>query len=98
MNVILQVCWSLKLVGGWGVVVGRAAAGLGGTAAWVIPPLLAVEVSAHPNTSSSDRLDTTSVNNRAAGFCCSVRGYVSGIVVSSPLCFDLHRLETTRWM
>lgn len=51
LNVIVQVCWSLKLVGGWGVVVGRAAAGLGGTAAWVIPPLLAVEVSAHPNTS-----------------------------------------------
>lgn len=41
---MFKICWSLKLVGGWGVVAGRAAAGLGGTAAWVIPPMLAVEV------------------------------------------------------
>ncbi|XP_060807362.1 facilitated trehalose transporter Tret1 [Amyelois transitella] len=43
------VCWSLKLAslqhaGGWWVAAARAAAGLGGAGAYVIPPLLATEM------------------------------------------------------
>lgn len=43
----LQACWALKLAGdGWWVVVARVLAGMGGTAAWAVTPVLAREMCA----------------------------------------------------
>lgn len=43
----MQACWALKLAGsGWWVVAARVLAGMGGTAAWAITPVLAREMCA----------------------------------------------------